>query len=459
MSQELTLTYESEISDICKLNSSFDKGVLKICYVGKNRNGSYLSKEVIEKSFPSLFNCPVVCNYDRETDTLGGHDMELVKSDDNLKIVNLTTPVGVIPESAKVWFEEFEEEDGTKHEYLCSDVLLWKRQEAYDKIKRDGITAHSMEINVKSGKLADGVYCIDDFEFTAFALIGTTPCFESSSLETFGFKNQMSDMMRDLKETIKSFSIDTSKTKGGNDKMNKANSSAAKNGEADKKDFSLTENLIGEIVKELRKETVKREWGDEARYEYIDCDVALSEVYCYDISDRSLYGFSFSVNGDAVIIDFESKKRKKIAITDFMDGEEKAPVLTFVWETAEKLHKENAELKAKFSELEDKSNSYKTELEELRLFKAETEAAELKKKREEIFSLFEDLRGNEVFEALKNQDDLDLTALEEKCFALRGRNSKPLNFSAKNKSPKLKVDKADLSAEPYGGLFIKYSNK
>ena len=60
MSGKITLTYASEISDIKGLNSSFDKGVLRICYAGKNRNGSYLSKETIEKSIPTLFNCPVV---------------------------------------------------------------------------------------------------------------------------------------------------------------------------------------------------------------------------------------------------------------------------------------------------------------------------------------------------------------------------------------------------------------
>ena len=97
----------------------------------------------------------------------------------------MTQPIGLIPESARVWFEDFEEEDGTIHEYLYAEVLLWKRQEAYRKIIEDGITAHSMELTVKSGKMVDGIYHIEDFEFTAFALIGVEPCFEGSALETF----------------------------------------------------------------------------------------------------------------------------------------------------------------------------------------------------------------------------------------------------------------------------------
>lgn len=444
MSKRTTLTYASEISDTTNLNSSFDKGVLKICYAGKNRNGSFIAKETIEKSVPSLFNCPVVCNYDRETDSLGGHDMGLVHSEDgSSKIVNLTAPVGVIPESADVWFEEFEEEDGTTHEYLCADVLLWKRQEAYEKIKRDGITAHSMEITVKSGKFVDGVYRIEDFEFNAFALIGVEPCFESSALTLFDFKKQMSDMMQDLKETIKSFGLNTTNTKGGNPNMSKKTEN--------KKDFSLIENLLKEIRRELDKDIVPHEWGDAPRYDYIDLDTENNEVYALDTLDWLLYGFSFSLNGDAVLIDFESKKRKKFVIADF-EGENAQntsalPIFALMEEKIKSLNKSKAELEEKFSELG-----------ELRKFKADAEAEKAKKERDEVFSRFEDLNGIEAFEALKKDSgELAINEIEEKCFAIRGRNQEKLSFANKGTSPKLRVEKADLNPEPYGGLFIKYS--
>ncbi len=95
-------------------------------------------------------------------------------------------PVGVVPESARYFWREITEDDGSVHNYLCVDVLLWKRQEAYKKIKEDGITAESMEISVKDGRMQDGFFVIDDFEFTAFCLLGSAePCFESASLAMF----------------------------------------------------------------------------------------------------------------------------------------------------------------------------------------------------------------------------------------------------------------------------------
>ena len=183
MEKVMSMTYASSLTDLCEVNSSFDKGVLRVAYHGLNRNGSSISKDAFERSIQTMFGCPVVCNYDRDTDTLGGHDVEVVRdSEGGLRLVNSTQPVGCIPESARYWWDTVTEEDGTEHEYLYVEALLWKRQEAYRKIKKDGVTAHSMEITVKDGELVDGVYHIYDFEFTAFALIGVTPCFESSSI-------------------------------------------------------------------------------------------------------------------------------------------------------------------------------------------------------------------------------------------------------------------------------------
>ena len=124
-----------------------------------------------------MYNCPVVCNYNRETDSIGGHDTEVFRDNDgSIRIVNVTTPVGTVPSQSKYWWDVVEEDDGTLHEYLFTEVLIWKRQEAYAKIKRDNITAHSMEITIKDGELKDGIFYIYDFEFTAFCLIGVEPC-------------------------------------------------------------------------------------------------------------------------------------------------------------------------------------------------------------------------------------------------------------------------------------------
>lgn len=273
------MTFASSLSDICSKNASFDSGVLRICYPGKNRNGSYFQKEDLVRCIPSMFNCPVVCNYDRDSDTLGGHDIEVVRQDGVIKMVNKTVPVGVIPESAKTWFAECEEEDGTKHEYLFAEALIWKRQEAYEKLKRDGIVSQSMEISIKDGDIEDGVYHIRDFEFTAFTLIGVEPCFEGASLtmeafsseEKESFKRELSEMMSDLKEV---YSMVTAPADAGDDNIPTHNNTAKGGDEVLEEKMKLLEELgvkqedldfsIEDLsVEEIREKLKKFEADDE----------------------------------------------------------------------------------------------------------------------------------------------------------------------------------------------------
>lgn len=527
MTKVLNLTFASSLTKLCEINSSFDSGLLKVCYPGQNRNNTFLAKADIERCVKTLFNCPVVCHYDRETDSFGGHDMELVRdADGNLRLINQTTPVGVIPESAHWEWREFEEEDGSIHEYLCVEVLLWKRQEAYRKIKEDGVTAHSMEITVKSGEMIDGIYHIHDFEFTAFALIGVEPCFEGSALEVFSkqdFKQQLTEMMQELKESfnlVKTSSEDDNtipnnySMEGGEKVLDKKMELVAKYGiDIDSLDFSiddfsleeleakfediqtdvkpegstdntsnsadgnvsdttaidgddtadkfaLTSNIIEELVRELESVKLQREWGECTRYWYVDCDLEAMEVYCWDTEDWLLYGFTYSTNGDRIVIDYESKKRKKYVIADFDEGEQKSPFAQAFSELEQRLH-DNTELEAKYQSASDTIKSMETELGELRQFKTDTENAIQKNKRDELFARFEDLIGDEAFEALReNCTEYDLETLEEKCFAIRGRKGTSAKFSHEPKAPKIRVEKTDMTSatesDTYGGIFEKF---
>lgn len=198
------VVFSSAIADWTEVNSSFDRGVLRIAYHGENRNKMFISKEAFDDAIKSVFNCPIVCNYNRKTDSIGEHDVDIVNKNGEMRMVNVTTPVGVVPESANVWWEDITESDGGAHEYLCADILIWKRQEAYEHIKENGITDESMEIRILGGaKEEDGLYHINKFEFLAFCLLESAPpCFESASIEMFAlneFKEQYTRMMEDVK--------------------------------------------------------------------------------------------------------------------------------------------------------------------------------------------------------------------------------------------------------------------
>ena len=58
-----------------------------------------------------------------------------------------------------------------------------------------------------------------------------------------------------------------------------------------------------------------------------------------------------------------------------------------------------------------------------------------------------------------NCAEFELDALEEKCYAIRGRNGSTAKFAKEQKAPKLKVERVEPEDMAYGGLFIKYRPK
>ena len=557
--RKLNIVYESSVEKLTEINSSFDKGILRVAYTGKNRNKSFISKDTFEKCINTIYNVPIVCNYNRETDSIGAHDVDVVKSSKGMRLINITQPVGVVPESANYWWENIEEDDGSVHEYLCVEIIIWKRQEAYAKIKENGITDESMEIKVKSGQTIDGYYHIDSFEFTAFCLLESAePCYESACVEMFtlkSFHDQYTAMMADFKEhfskvttskedDINPQNITRNLSKGGNisldrmellseygltvealdfniddftveelkakfEAMKKAKSvddddetndskpdskdddkepentdtpaepddtdasGDAGNGdepsaESDTNDetYSLTgEQFLSQLYESLS--VVKYTdpyWGEMCKYLYVDYDHDASEVYCYDCEDWKLYGFTYSMNGDNVVVDFDSKKRKKFSIVDFDEGSadfnykyafEMYGKTVSASKDAEILRIQTAS-DEKFGQASQTIDNLQSELNTLREYQKSKLDEERKNAEDELFARFSELDGVEAFESLRTScSEMALEDIENKCFEIKGRNT-TVNFSvAKPKSTRIAVEKKH-EDEPYGGLFIQY---
>lgn len=504
MNNVLRLNYDSSISKLCEVNPSFASGVLRVAYTGRNRNGSYISKEVYERCMNTIYNCPIVCNYNRDTDSIGSHDVELVASDDGgLRMVNITTPIGVVPESARPYWE-YSVDNGVEHEYLCVDVLLWKRQEAYEKICKDGVISESMEITVRDGfsDKSSGLFVINDFEFTAFCILGegVEPCFEGASLEVFShseFKKQMEQMMSELKETYSMVNSSAEEfdnkesAEGGktvedlfenkeveevaeeaavekivnDEEVEDAAEEAAV--EDEKKEFELEAQFRENLIAALEAETVETCFGEMPRYWFYDYDNSTSMVYCYDEYDWKLYGISYSMNGDNVVLDFGSKKRMKMAIVDFDNGIDDSDASPFagafeICTTAiTGLSDKFEDISRGYNQMKESFDAYSEEIDSLRQFKASVEAEKHSNEIDSIAEQFRDLNGIDAFENLKEtMYEMDADSFEEKCYAIRGRNvTTTFSLENKDKQPVLKVEKniEGTSSEPYGGLFVQFN--
>lgn len=457
MNKKMSLSYSVALMDISNANPSFDIGKLRIAYTGKNRNGSYISKNAFEDAVPSMFGCPVVVNYLRDIDEFGSHDGEFIEKNGEYKYVNITEPIGFVPPGAD-WGWEVVEDDDQIHQYIWTEVILWKRQEAYAKVKENGVIAQSMEIDVLKGEMCDDYYNIDKFIFEAFCLLGMAePCFESAALFTFDnkeeFKESLDKMINEFKLAFAANEKYQAK-EGKEDNMEKLKELLEKykvkeddlsfdieglsneeleakfvetyentvNGAAKGVDYALLSQVTDSICEQLRNaDILTDEYGSYPRYGYQDIDIDLKEVYYLDRKDWKLYGAPYTIDGDNVAIDFSKVKRMKYTIVEYIDGEKEVFSIQETIEDIEKAINETHE--ERYLELLNKYNVLVDEIN--------------KEITNQIFERFEDkLSGVPEFELLKSSTEvIDPDSLEEKLFVLIGKKQFKANGNVKPTKP------------------------
>ena len=177
------------------VNPSFHKAKTRIMAIESIANRCNFSKDSVLKGLPTLKNVPIVTQYNDETGNLKGHEFD---KNGNA----LTYAIGTIPESAEQWIEEVEENGETK-QYLCSDVLLWKRQKKeFEFIQAHKELSVSMEVMITDSEFdkESNILNIDDFYFTAVTVlgIGITPAFGEANITFSQQDEQYQQMMFEL---------------------------------------------------------------------------------------------------------------------------------------------------------------------------------------------------------------------------------------------------------------------
>ena len=207
--------------DINPLMSTCD---IKVLYLGKNRNHSYITKEVATEMAKTLRGCPIVGYFKEEQQDFRDHGEQVVMDESGIHFNCLTTPYGFVAPDAKVWFQEFEDTDQfgnvTTREYLMTTGFLWTGQFPEIKEAVDEGRPQSMELDEKTceGNWATDnnsgleFFIIHDAIFSKLCILGedVEPCFEGSSIKTT-FTKELDDkftttlfsMMQDLQFVLK----------------------------------------------------------------------------------------------------------------------------------------------------------------------------------------------------------------------------------------------------------------
>lgn len=402
-------TLEENDGDI--VNPSFHMGSARIFAIDSVANNVKFSQESTMNALPTLKNIPIVALYKDDEQNFGDH--EIVHDVDGIRYG--TYPIGMIPESAEQWIEEVQTEEGTK-QYLCSDILLWKRQKKeFQLIKSQGTFSVSMEVGMVDYEFNANKVCnVNEFYFTAIAVLGNgvKPAFKEACLN-FHKIGVFQDMMLDLREYMQQF-------EGGN---------------------SMGANQIAdEPITDFEEE------GQEAQQEQVDEQPKQEEHQ--EVKDEPNYKELLEkaeADYGRTIADLTKERDDLNAQLTAYKEDKKA---------LEEAHK--AELDA-----------MKEELDALKKYKKDIEDAQRKEARERIVNQmatdFPELSESEDYKKLLENEDLNAEDLENKAYAIvgklerekRGNKRKP-QVPQSNRVPlTTPTNKDKRTNSPYGGLLIK----
>ena len=380
---------------------------VKVFYIGENRNKSYISKQVASEMAKTLRGAPIVGYYKKDKEDFADHGEQLILDDEGIHFNCLTKPYGFVSPDAKVWFQDFEEQDDFGNtiirKYLMTTAYLWTGQfEQAQQVLDDNGKPQSMELDEKSLKghwstnLKNDMefFIINDAIFSKLCILGddVQPCFEGSAItapqvsSSFtldeNFKHTLFEMMQQLTYALE----------GGN--------TVTKN----------SENMTPEIeVKENKAEEMTNFTDNQ------------------DKVNESLPQENNIQVEDVVTTSFVDKKEEDKKEDDASTDEE---------DTTEEEDKEKEEDKKKeYSLLEEKYNTLKADYEllekenkELKEFKINVE----NKQKDELISEFYMLSDEDKKDVIENKSNYTLDEIKSKlaviCF------EKKVNFNLDDNS-------------------------
>lgn len=513
MNRKLSLNFNAKIKPVNVMNDEFTLCKCYIMALGKNRNLSYFSKEAVESALPTLFNIPVIGHLiekDDGTRYMGSHDMDIVVEDKNIYLKSICIPYGVVPNQENVYFETVNE-NGSEVEYLVANVILWTGRfpELKDAIYNDEIYFNqSMEINFSKYKpLEDDKNYTDilDFSFSALCMLGksdnpdehTEPCFPSARIDSYNFSynDEFSKLMSEFKSEL-AFCFENKNDKEGGNKLKITDEIR----DQILADFEITlDELTFEIDEDMTEEQFKEKVSEFANSKQDDSKPESFSLTYREKRDVLSNAFAPIVNKDETgtvidetyfyVSDFDDTYvyiEKDIWSADGYKSEygrytyvfnedmtvsitSEFEIMIMKWLTVD----ENAQIEAernKYEEIQSAFETYKneysvsnTEVDELRVFKANI----LKKQRAdaelEIFCKYEEkLKDVEEYQALKtNSKDFSLEEINDKCLIIAAKNFMNFSKSIKKENPIVKVEfeKEEHKEDCYGGLFEIYSDK
>lgn len=361
------------------ISPEVSKCEIKVLYLGKNRNHSYIDKDTALKMSKTLRCVPIVAAYNENKEDFDDHGEVLHIEDGEIKFSCKTVPYGFVAPDAEVWFQKFDDTnefgETTTREYMMTTGYLWTGQyPELDKCINQG-QGQSMEIdNVDGHWTTDSndveFFIINDAIFTKLCILGddVEPCFEGASVtspevsEHFSYNKEFSHtlfaMMNELKSAL---------TKGG--------------------------SMPKENVKSVEVEPTAT----------VEKEAPVVEEFAENVETNENVESSEDSAEETFAKEEEKKEDKKDSDSDDKEDEKKP-------EKKHKLENQVSELSEQLKELTDKFTVLEAEAEELRKFKAERINAD----KDAMIAKYHMLSDEDKAEIIADKDKFTIGEIESK---------------------------------------------
>lgn len=370
------------------INPGISKCEIKVMYLGKNRNGSFIDKNTAIQMANSLPATPIVAAYNENKEDFGDHGEVLHIEDGEIKFSCKTVPYGFVAPDAEVWFQKFDDTnefgETTTREYMMTTGYLWTGQyPELDKCINQG-QGQSMEIDDVDGHWTTDsndveFFIINDAIFTKLCILGddVEPCFEGASVtspevsEHFSYNKEFSHtlfaMMNELKSAL---------TKGGSMPKENVESVEVEPTTTVEKEAPVVEEFAEDVDTnedvESSEDSAEETFAEEGKKKEDDSDDSDDESDDSDDSDDDEY---------------KKKPGKKC-----------------------ELENQVSELSEQLKELTDKFTALEAEAEELRKFKAERIDAD----KDAMIAKYHMLSDEDKAEIIADKDKFTLSEIESK---------------------------------------------
>lgn len=422
-----------EFIDVKPFNPLISQCTIKVMYIGKNRNGSFIDKNTAIQMANSLPGTPIVAAYREDVEDFGDHGHVITIEDGEVKFACKTVPYGFVAPDARVWFQKFIDTDEfgneSEHEYMMTTGYLWTGQFPEAKKVIEEGQPQSMELDDESlnGHWANDsesgmdFFIINDAMFSKLCILGddVEPCFEGASVTDVDADFSIEkDFARTLYSMIKELQDAIGNSEGGLN-MPKDFTVTSEGEEVETVEEAVEVEAPAEVEAPVEVEETQPAEEEEVEVEP-EAPAAEEEVEVE--TEHTIADNADSETSEEFV---EKKKEEKDDSAPASDEQEEEDVPAEE-DKEDKKKKAVVDSKKKRCSLEDSEerlSALEAELEELRAFKRSVE----REKKQVVIDKYHMLSDEEKSSVVAHMDEYTLEQIDEKLALIYVRNNVDFN--------------------------------